>query len=863
MTGMAMMQILIRMSIQGSIIVGIVLILRMVFRGLRISYRYCVLLWGIVFFYLIFPWKIENEHGFWRAQPESMVVAVSADGPTVVTGLGTGIVPGQNTLPEKGTMTGQSTLPENNAVHGQTTVGTDVTIEQSTNRGSESSALPAPDVQSTGTAAAFFASATFLRVIFAVECLWLAGIPCFLAYFIFSYIRMKRRLAECLPGEEGVRYVDGIRTPMVFGILRPQIYLPVEMNPEFYDCVLQHERIHLRRLDYLWKILAYLISIVHWVNPVVWLAYYLMCCDMEKACDEAVTEQLEPEGRQEYATALLYMAVDTTARRIFAAPVCFDEGDIKGRIRHILKGRKTAGKLAALAVELCIIAALVLLTQKSAVSSQKTEEDFTEMVTTEETGQVQEQNLPTIYIQQEEELQAPSPFRIENYYITERVTAIDNDGILWGSGYNENGQLGTGSYETDFDKGQFDDVRIADHVVSVDADWNNNFCIYLTEDGNLYGLGLNMAGLLLGKDTVKQVYSDMDNDRVCTPTLLMKNVRYARAGREAIIVLKEDGTVYWWGQLRTTSSTTGGGYDEYWSVTENPLNLVKMMYLEPHKVLDHCIYVDINAWNGAAITEAGELYLWGLNIFGQCGISKSENVHDFVREPKKVLDKVSMVWLGGIRHNDDASTFDADISAIRYGYNNFALLEDGTLLGAGDKLGKDSVTTVMEGDLDEAGSHLCSFSFVPVKAVVYSLEYNREVLSRMQWGMRREEVRALCTDAGLQCDVASENASLYIENSKYYCYFDENGGLDRIQIQAGSSRDGRFLVDKTTLEELQRNIADADDTLTQVKSVEEASWERWQYEDVQEQIRYYFTVYEGIVTVIEEEQMINEEAMNM
>jgi len=868
MTVMAMMQILFRMSLQGSIIIGIILLLRMVFKGLRISYRYCVLLWGIAFFYLIFPWKIENEHGFWRAQPESMVVAVSADGPTVVTGLGTSIVPGQNTLPEKGTMTGQSTLTENNAVHGQTTVGTDVTIEQSTNRGSESSALPAPDVQSTGTAAALFTSAAFLRVTFAIRCLWLVGIPCFLAYFIFSYIRMKRRLAECLPGEEGVRYVDGIRTPMVFGILRPQIYLPVEMNPEFYDCVLQHERIHLRRLDYLWKILAYLISIVHWVNPVVWLAYYLMCCDMEKACDEAVTEQLEPEGRQEYATALLYMAVDTTARRIFAAPVCFDEGDIKGRIRHILKGRKTAGKLAALAVELCVIAALVLLTQKSVVSSQKTEEDFTEMVTTEETGQVQEQNLPTIYIQQAEELQAPSPFRIENYYITERVTAynryyIDNDGILWGSGYNENGQLGTGSYETDFDKGQFDDVRIADHVVSVDADWNNNFCIYLTEDGNLYGLGLNMAGLLLGKDTVKQVYSDMDNDRVCTPTLLMKNVRYARAGREAIIVLKEDGTVYWWGQLRTTSSTTGGGYDEYWSVTENPLNLVKMMYLEPHKVLDHCIYVDINAWNGAAITEAGELYLWGLNIFGQCGISKSENVHDFVREPKKVLDKVSMVWLGGIRHNDDASTFDADISAIRYGYNNFALLEDGTLLGAGDKLGKDSVTTVMEGDLDEAGSHLCSFSFVPVKAVVYSLEYNREVLSRMQWGMRREEVRALCTDAGLQCDVASENASLYIENSKYYCYFDENGGLDRIQIQAGSSRDGRFLVDKTTLEELQRNIADADDTLTQVKSVEEASWERWQYEDVQEQIRYYFTVYEGIVTVIEEEQMINEEAMNM
>ena len=417
---MAMMQILIRMSIQGSIIVGIVLILRMVFRGLRISYRYCVLLWGIVFFYLIFPWKIENEHGFWRAQPESMVVAVSADGPTVVTGLETGIVPGQNATPEQNATTGQSTLSEQ-------ATGTDAMTVQCTNSEAGSNELPVTAAQSNGTAAAFFASATFLRVIFAVECLWLAGIPCFLAYFIFSYIRMKRRLAECLPGEEGVRYVDGIRTPMVFGILRPQIYLPVEMNPEFYDCVLQHERIHLRRLDYLWKILAYLISIVHWVNPVVWLAYYLLCCDMEKACDEAVTEQLEPEGRQEYATALLYMAVDTTARRIFAAPVCFDEGDIKGRIRHILKGRKTAGKLAALAVELCVVVALILLTQKGAVTEQEPEAgnaagETADSVTAESDAE-EEKDLPTFYIRRAEDLQISSPLRIVEQYITDRATA--------------------------------------------------------------------------------------------------------------------------------------------------------------------------------------------------------------------------------------------------------------------------------------------------------------------------------------------------------------------------------------------------------------------------------------------------------
>ena len=360
---------------------------------------------------------------------------------------------------------------------------------------------------------------------------------------------------------------------------------------------------------------------------------------------------------------------------------------------------------------------------------------------------------------------------------------------------------------------------------------------------------------------MKQVYSDDDNDRVCTPVLLMENVRYARAGREAIVALQEDGSVYWWGQMRTTTSTYGSDYDAYWTVEENSVNPVKMMFLEPHKVLENCVYVDISAWNGAAITETGDLYMWGLNIFGQCGVAKSENVHDFVWAPQKVLENVSMVWLEAIRQNDDG--IDTELENLNwavhsYTFDNFALLQDGTLLAAGENLGKDSVTTVVDGDLYQAGSHRASFEFVPVRAAVYSTEYNREILAEFTWGMSREDVRSLCTDAGLQFYVGGEDDGINIEDSRYRCYFDETGGLSALTIQTGSSRDERFTVDETTLEEVQQIVTDAGGSLTLLTPAGDNPWEIWQYADTAQGTLYWFTVFQGKVTVITEKQLTAE-----
>ena len=313
--------------------------------------------------------------------------------------------------------------------------------------------------------------------------------------------------------------------------------------------------------------------------------------------------------------------------------------------------------------------------------------------------------------------------------------------------------------------------------------------------------------------------------------------------------------------MRTTTSTYGSDYDAYWTVEENPDNPVKMMYLEPHKVLDHCVYVDISAWNGAAITETGDLYMWGLNIFGQCGVAKSENVHDFVWVPQKVLENVSMVWLETIRQNDDG--IDTELENLSwavhsYTFDNFALLQDGTLLAAGENLGKDSVTTVVDGDLNQAGSHWASFGFVPVRAAVYSTEYNREILAEFTWGMSREDIRSLCTYAGLQFFLGGEDDGICIEDSRYRCYFDEAGGLSALTIQTGSSRDERFVVDKTTLEEVQQIVADAGGTLTLITPAGDNPWEIWQYADTAQGTLYWFTVSQGKVTVITEEQLTAE-----
>ena len=107
----------------------------------------------------------------------------------------------------------------------------------------------------------------------------------------------------------------------------------------------------------------------------------------------------------------------------------------------------------------------------------------------------------------------------------------------------------------------------------------------------------------------------------------------------------------------------------------------------------------------------------------------------------------------------------------------------------------------------------------------------------------------------MQFYVGGEDDGINIEDSRYRCYFDETGGLSALTIQTGSSRDERFTVDKTTLEEVQQIVTDAGGTLTLLTPAGDNPWEIWQYADTAQGTLYWFTVFQGKVTVITEKQL--------
>ncbi|MBQ3090097.1 MAG: M56 family metallopeptidase [Oscillospiraceae bacterium] len=299
------------MSISASWLVLAVLLLRLVLR--RGPKRFRVLLWGLVALRLIWPFSIQS---------------------------------GLSLIPSSQTISPQILIEPFEGIR----TGIDV-VDQTVNP-MISSATVAVGTEKSGN--------LFLLLVKFGARIWIVGMGLLLLYSAFSYLRLYRRMETAVRIEGQIYRSDRADSPFVLGILRPRIYLPFDLPDQELEYVVAHERAHIVRKDHWWKPLGFLVLTIHWFNPLMWLAYWLFCRDVELACDERVIRDLGSEERADYTQALLVCSVHQSA--LSACPLAFGEVGVKQRVRAVLNYRRPAFWLTVLAGLICVCAGICFLT---------------------------------------------------------------------------------------------------------------------------------------------------------------------------------------------------------------------------------------------------------------------------------------------------------------------------------------------------------------------------------------------------------------------------------------------------------------------------------------------------------------------
>ena len=211
--------------------------------------------------------------------------------------------------------------------------------------------------------------------------LWLIVVALFVTYGIYSYVKCRLLVRTAVIARDitpdshkkknnvSVWECDRIPSPCVLGIIRSRIYIPFRMPKQEQAYILAHEECHIRRLDPLWKLIAFLLLAVYWWNPLVWCAFFYMVRDMEMSCDEAVIEQFGNEIKQGYSNSLLSFAMERHPYSF--APVAFGEGDAGRRIKNVLNFKKPHTWVAILVFVLLVVVGVSCLTNgKDKISSE-------------------------------------------------------------------------------------------------------------------------------------------------------------------------------------------------------------------------------------------------------------------------------------------------------------------------------------------------------------------------------------------------------------------------------------------------------------------------------------------------------------
>ncbi len=214
-------------------------------------------------------------------------------------------------------------------------------------------------------------SADPIQVIaFIATIVWAAGVAAMLLYALISYIRLRLKVREAVKYEDNIMLCDNIASPFILGIIRPKIYIPSSVGEQDMYYVLAHENAHLKRRDHFWKPLGFFLLSVYWFNPVLWVAYILLCRDIELACDEKVIKSLGIETKKPYSTALVNCSV--SRRALTVCPLAFGEVGVKKRVKTVLNYKKPAFWIIIVALITCIVVAVCFLTNPTSDINEPT-----------------------------------------------------------------------------------------------------------------------------------------------------------------------------------------------------------------------------------------------------------------------------------------------------------------------------------------------------------------------------------------------------------------------------------------------------------------------------------------------------------
>ena len=201
--------------------------------------------------------------------------------------------------------------------------------------------------------------------------IWLFGMLVLIGYGIVGSLRVEYQLRFAVPVEQQIWECDSIHTSFLWGLVHPHIYLPSGMNEETKRYVIRHERAHQKRGDHWWKVIGYVLLVIYWFQPLMWIAYWIFARDIEYACDECVIGNLSFAERKEYAQALLLCGSGRSRR--LAGPLAFDGLGVKPRIKNVLSYQKPGRGKIAISLLVCVVVSVCFLTNPKDVNGMETE----------------------------------------------------------------------------------------------------------------------------------------------------------------------------------------------------------------------------------------------------------------------------------------------------------------------------------------------------------------------------------------------------------------------------------------------------------------------------------------------------------